>query len=341
MPMKYSGDNLTFPDNSIQSTAATGFGFKNRIINGDCRVAQRPALSITGNSTPSIYGGCDRITGLTYGFSTATGTLQQSGSGFGVAGLSQAIVGLTTTGSGGVTFGQRIESSNIKDCNGSTVTVQAKVYQNTGSNQSLYLRLNKANSVDNFSAVTILSTSSVFTIPSGSLTTVSATFTLGVTDASNGILVEAFYAGLGSFTSKDFHITDFQLEKGSTATSFDYRPYGTELALCQRYCYQITGSAASQAPLGSAFAISATSAECFVAFPVTMRASPTFAYSAAADITFTWSAGTSTTSALNLDLYSPYSALVRINTTGLSVGQGGYYRVEAAASKYIRFEAEL
>jgi hypothetical protein len=29
-----------------------------------------------------------------------------------------------------------------------------------------------------------------------------------------------------------------QLEKGSTATSFDYRPYGTELALCQRY-YQI------------------------------------------------------------------------------------------------------
>jgi len=30
-------------------------------------------------------------------------------------------------------------------------------------------------------------------------------------------------------------ITGVQLEKGSTATSFDYRPYGTELALCQRY----------------------------------------------------------------------------------------------------------
>jgi hypothetical protein len=35
-----------------------------------------------------------------------------------------------------------------------------------------------------------------------------------------------------------FYITGVQLEKGSTATSFDYRPYGTELALCQRY-YQI------------------------------------------------------------------------------------------------------
>ena len=31
-----------------------------------------------------------------------------------------------------------------------------------------------------------------------------------------------------------------QLEKGSTATSFDYRPFGTELALCQRY-YQVYG----------------------------------------------------------------------------------------------------
>ena len=41
-----------------------------------------------------------------------------------------------------------------------------------------------------------------------------------------------------------FYITGVQLEKGSTATSFDYRPYGTELALCQRYYevyYQDTG----------------------------------------------------------------------------------------------------
>jgi hypothetical protein len=32
-----------------------------------------------------------------------------------------------------------------------------------------------------------------------------------------------------------WQITGVQLEKGSTATSFDYRPYGTELMLCQRY----------------------------------------------------------------------------------------------------------
>jgi hypothetical protein len=35
-----------------------------------------------------------------------------------------------------------------------------------------------------------------------------------------------------------FYITGVQLEVGSTATSFDYRPYGTELALCQRYYWK-------------------------------------------------------------------------------------------------------
>ena len=35
-----------------------------------------------------------------------------------------------------------------------------------------------------------------------------------------------------------FYITGVQLEKGTTATPFEFRPYGTELALCQRY-YQL------------------------------------------------------------------------------------------------------
>lgn len=42
-----------------------------------------------------------------------------------------------------------------------------------------------------------------------------------------------------------FYITGVQLEKGSTATSFDYRPYGTELQLCQRY-YRQFGTSTSR-----------------------------------------------------------------------------------------------
>jgi hypothetical protein len=53
-----------------------------------------------------------------------------------------------------------------------------------------------------------------------------------------------------------FYITGVQLEKGSTATSFDYRPYGTELALCQRY-YEFGGLAfTNQSVISGTFKVS-------------------------------------------------------------------------------------
>jgi hypothetical protein len=38
-------------------------------------------------------------------------------------------------------------------------------------------------------------------------------------------------------TSNRFYVTGVQLEVGSTATSFDYKQYATELDLCYRYCF--------------------------------------------------------------------------------------------------------
>jgi len=40
-------------------------------------------------------------------------------------------------------------------------------------------------------------------------------------------------------SSATFYLTGVQLEKGSTATAFDYRDYGRELQMCQRYCQKI------------------------------------------------------------------------------------------------------
>jgi hypothetical protein len=68
-------------------------------------------------------------------------------------------------------------------------------------------------------------------------------------------------------------VTGVQLEKGSTATSFDYRPYGTELALCQRYyeiCpYDIISTTGGQT--GQPYYK-------MTPFKQTKRASPTMAY---------------------------------------------------------------
>jgi len=166
--------------------------------------------------------------------------------------------------------------------------------------------------------------------------------TIPSTSTQVGVEFQAFPTGTaGANDYVDF--AGCQLEIGSTATAFS-RAGGTiqgELAACQRYYYQITGSSASQNPIAIASLLSSVTAQCDVQYPVTMRTSPAMSYSAAADITVTWSAGTSATSALNQDLYSPNSSLVRITTTGLTAGQSGYFRVEAASTKYLAFSAEL
>lgn len=40
----------------------------------------------------------------------------------------------------------------------------------------------------------------------------------------------------GGFANSYFYMTNVQLEKGSSASPFDFRPIGKELDLCQRYC---------------------------------------------------------------------------------------------------------
>jgi hypothetical protein len=69
-----------------------------------------------------------------------------------------------------------------------------------------------------------------------------------------------------------FYITGVQLEKGSTATSFDFRSYGTELALCQRYCV-VWGPTATH--LGSGSVYNSTDMNISIPIPVPMRSTPT------------------------------------------------------------------
>ena len=74
-----------------------------------------------------------------------------------------------------------------------------------------------------------------------------------------------------------FNITGVQLEVGTTATSFDYRPYGTELMLCQRYlpsfANNATGSGTTAQFVGMANA--AVNGFFIVNFPVNARVAPT------------------------------------------------------------------
>jgi hypothetical protein len=70
-----------------------------------------------------------------------------------------------------------------------------------------------------------------------------------------------------------FQITGVQLEKGGKATSFGWRQYGTELALCQRYCVAY-GNSVQYTHIGIGTAYNATALNITVGIPVPMRTEP-------------------------------------------------------------------
>jgi len=79
---------------------------------------------------------------------------------------------------------------------------------------------------------------------------------------------------LADSTSNYLNITGIQLELGSTATDFEYRSYGEELALCQRY-YQILVDGGADKAIGVGFYWSSNEVDYTHRFVTDMRASPT------------------------------------------------------------------
>ena len=75
-------------------------------------------------------------------------------------------------------------------------------------------------------------------------------------------------------TSNYVRITGVQLELGRTATEFDHRPYGEELALCKRYYQRMGDTNTNELTLGG-YSVSGSTIYKSVQLPVEMRAVPT------------------------------------------------------------------
>jgi hypothetical protein len=90
----------------------------------------------------------------------------------------------------------------------------------------------------------------------------------GASDFRGGLTGATSVVGTSGAT---FYITGVQLEEGSSATTFEFRSIGTELSLCQRYCYVTNGSVSVTGPV---IATNSQISQRFV-FPVPFRASPT------------------------------------------------------------------
>ena len=309
-------------------------GMRNKIINGGFQVAQRGSVNFSSNAI--VYGGCDRwISGL-YGYTTASGTIGQAGY---VGAPNNTSTGFvqqlfaSTTGSGIITFQQFIEAVNASNLNGKTITVSVSLYQDTGSTLSPTLNLYKPNALDSWSASTFITGTDV-SLPSGAMTKFTWTVTLGSSDASNGLGIVVNFP-TGALTNKYFQIADVQLEVGSVATPFEHRPYGTELALCQRYFQSFFR------PSLRGSAMTSVLNRIAMVFPVTMRAAPTASTSG----THYWFDGTGTGTFTSFTLIASdvhsveFDATPATGTLGAGRATGTYK--DSANTGVLNLSAEL
>jgi len=234
------------------------FGFRNRLINGDMRIWQR-GTSFTGVGSGYT---ADRFGCVVTGITT---TVTQSTD---VPNL-QSLYSLKFVPASNATptefvVRQNMERQNITDFAGNTVTASAWV-KCTRTSIKVRCAAYATGGTDQIQTKTVAA---------NTWTKITATFSAfsaatSWTDAPNGLggfLDIGFGEDIAITTADSLFITEVQLEVGPTATPFERRPIGMELALCQRYYY--TGGSFIFAPLNS------DNIAGNIGFPVTMRSTP-------------------------------------------------------------------
>jgi len=296
-----SGGN-TATINSMTPTADSLQGFRNRIINGDMRIAQRGTSAVTSSGSYPV----DRfsITNTTDGaFSAQQDTTAPTG-------FVNSLKYTVTTADSSLASTQvafvrhKIEGTNVSDlawgsASAKTVTLSFQVRSSVTGTFGGALR----NSADDRSYPFTYSISSANTWETKSVTIAGDTSGTWLTTTGIGIQIifslgsgssrigtagawaAAEYTGATGETNlmatlnATWYITGVQLEVGSVATPFERRDYGRELMLCQRY-YETSYDSGTAVPTNTqngAIWFCPTGTRLIYSYPfkVTKRASPT------------------------------------------------------------------
>jgi hypothetical protein len=209
------------------------FGFRNRIINGDMRIWQR-GTSFTGVGTGTYTADRFQLT-----LNGVNGTVTQSTD---VPNL-QSFYSLKFVPASNATpieFGVRqwMERQNIMDFAGNTVTASAWV-KCTRTSIKVRCTAYTTGGTDQIQTITVVA--NTWTKITATFSSFSAvTSWTGAPNGPGGFLDIKIAEPVALTTADSLFITGVQLEVGSTATPFERRPIGTELALCQRYYETLT-----------------------------------------------------------------------------------------------------
>jgi hypothetical protein len=339
-PITLNGDTgITTPmyGGSITANAVTPVNsFKNRIINSGFSIDQRNAgASQTITAAAALAYTVDRW----YAYSTGANVTGQR-----VAGTGATQYRYRFTGAASVTkigFAQRIEQLNSYDLADRTCTLSVDLANSLLTTVTWVASY--ANTADTFGT---LASPTITQIATGTFTVTSTVTNYSAqiavpAAATTGIQIEFSVAAQ---TSGTWTIGNAQLEVGSTATSFDYRPYGTELALCQRYYYKI-GAGILYSMLGVGWNVSTTQSLALTTFPTTMRTSPSALEQTgtAGDYSIYHGGGSGVTCSAvpSFGIANQTNARVLLTvSSGLTANGGSMARAETA-NGYLAWSAEL
>ena len=309
VPTQTNGDNTTKAASTAYVNSITGTngitGFKNRIINGAMMIDQRNAGAAVASPSDQFITDRFALREVGGGVASAQQVFTSASSGNAPAGFVSSLKLVVTTADASIAATDRyfirqpIEGLNVADMNfgtanastftlsfwvRSSVTGTFPVAFRNNDNTRSYVATYTISAADTWEqkTVTVAGDQSGTWVSTSLGAGVNVVWTVGAGSTYN-TTANAWQAGDYLNTSgttqwiatnaATFYITGVQLEKGSTATSFDYRPYGTELALCQRYYEVIAVTTGSFALIGAQFSGSQWNTSW--QFKQTKRAAPT------------------------------------------------------------------
>jgi hypothetical protein len=243
-------------------TQGFALGMRNRIINGDMRIDQRNAgASVTIPDTETVYT-VDRFAV----FENTSGALSAQQDSIAPTGFNNSLKITVTTADASIGAAeqafvrQRIEGFNIADLAWGTASAQPVTLSfwvrssltgtfggalNNGATNRSYpftYSISAANTWEQKTITVAGDTTGTWLTTNGIGLQINWSLAAGSDTAGTaGTWVGAARRGVTgqvqviSTLNATWQITGVQLEAGSVATPFERRPYGTELALCQRY----------------------------------------------------------------------------------------------------------
>lgn len=313
---------------TLGETVSQSGGYVNKFRNGQMDIWQRGSgsFNVTTAGAYTADGWIVLPTGATCQVQQTTSNIRTG---------AQSTYSMAVTGAASITdiqVKQRVESLVAQQLEGQTVTVQAQVYNLTGTSITPTITIRHSGSADNWTSSTVDISTSLQVCPTTTWTRVGYTFTAS-TASGNGLEAIFDFGNNFNSTTKSIQFTEADIRPTSGLVNginnsppiVEFRPISTELSYCQRYLAAFGDIAGAFSANG--VAQSTTTCNFGVQLPIPMRVAPTgISITTIADLEAVRTDGVNLAALSTLTLTGTYSSnrmayLSGTVASGLSAGQ--------------------